>query len=235
MLEVSSLSVDYGGIAALHSVSLTAAPSELVSIIGSNGAGKTTLLRAISGLVRGSTGTITFEGRRIDGMTAPEIVRAGISHVPEGRELFPRMTVLDNLMVGAWLRKDRSAVRRDLDAVYRYFPVLGQKSRAFAASLSGGEQQMLAFGRALMNGPKLLLLDEPSIGLAPLVERSLMEIVARLAREENIGVVLVEQNAALALGMAARAYVMELGRIVLAGPATDLIDNDKVKKAYLGL
>ena len=235
MLELRDLHVEYGGIPALRNISLTAEQGELISIIGSNGAGKTTLLRAISGLVRPKSGAIFFNGQRIDGTSTSAIVHQGISHVPEGRELFPRMTIADNLLVGAWPRKSRSVVRRDLEAVYTYFPVLKQKSQVLASSLSGGEQQMLAFGRALMNGPKMLLLDEPSIGLAPLVEHDLMQIVARLAKEENIGVLLVEQNAALALSVANRAYVMELGSIVLEGGAIDLMNNDKVKAAYLGL
>jgi branched-chain amino acid transport system ATP-binding protein len=220
---------------ALREVSLVAGAGELISIIGSNGAGKTTLLRAVSGLVRPRSGEILFEGKRLEQLSTSAVVGAGISHVPEGRELFPRMTVADNLMVGAWLRKNGSTVRRELEAVYHYFPVLKQKSRTLASSLSGGEQQMLAFGRAMMSGPKMLLLDEPSIGLAPLIEHSLMEIVVRLVSDEKIGVLLVEQNAALALSAAKRAYVMELGRITLEGTAEDLMHDDKVKKAYLGL
>jgi branched-chain amino acid transport system ATP-binding protein len=159
----------------------------------------------------------------------------GLSQVPEGRELFPRLSVYDNLMVGAYLRRDKAAIRRDLERIYGYFPVLKQRERQLARNLSGGEQQMLAFGRALMSGPKMLLLDEPSMGLAPVIEQKLMETLQALARDEGVGVVLVEQNAALALSVAARGYVLEQGTLVLQGPAGELVNNDNVKAAYLGL
>jgi len=235
MLEVRNLSVKYDLISAITDLSIKAAERTITSIVGSNGAGKTTLLKAISGLIQPATGEIEFLGERIDAASTSDIVRMGISQVPEGRELFPRLSVYDNLMVGAYLRSDKKIVRRDLERIYHHFPILKERQRQVARNLSGGEQQMLAFGRALMSGPKMLLLDEPSIGLAPVVEQKIMETVTALTLEEGVGVVLVEQNAALALSFASYGYVLEQGSLVLEGPASDLVKNDNVRAAYLGL
>jgi branched-chain amino acid transport system ATP-binding protein len=235
MLETRGLTVKYDLISALSGVSIMADEGVITTVVGSNGAGKTTLLKTISGLIRASEGEIWFLGERIDKASPPEIVRMGISHVPEGRELFSRISVYDNLMVGAYLRRDKARIRRDIERIYQHFPVLKERHRQLARDLSGGEQQMLAFGRALMAGPKMLLLDEPSIGLAPVIEQKLMETVRALATEEGIGVVLVEQNAALALSVASRGYVLEQGNLVLSGPARDLVNNENVRAAYLGL
>ena len=234
-LETRGLTVKYDLVLALSNVSISAERGAITTVVGSNGAGKTTLLKTISGLIRAADGEIRFLGERIDAASPPDIVRMGLSQVPEGRELFPRLSVHDNLMVGAYLRSDKAAIRRDIERIYHHFPVLQQRERQLARNLSGGEQQMLAFGRALMSGPKMLLLDEPSMGLAPVVEQKLMETVQTLAAEEGVGVVLVEQNAALALSVASRGYVLEQGTLVLEGPARDLINNDNVKAAYLGL
>jgi branched-chain amino acid transport system ATP-binding protein len=235
MLEVRNLSVKYDLISAIADLSIKAAERTITSIVGSNGAGKTTLLKAISGLIQPAAGEIEFLGERIDAASTSDIVRMGISQVPEGRELFPRLSVYDNLMVGAYLRSDKKIVRRDLERIYHHFPILKERRRQVARNLSGGEQQMLAFGRALMSGPKMLLLDEPSIGLAPVVEQKIMETVTALTLEEGVGVVLVEQNAALALSFASYGYVLEQGSLVLEGPASDLVKNDNVRAAYLGL
>ncbi|MDD9992430.1 MAG: ABC transporter ATP-binding protein [Rhodospirillales bacterium] len=235
MLETSDLTVKYDLVSALSEVSLSAEERTITTIVGSNGAGKTTLLKTISGLIRPASGEIRFLGERIDAASPTDIVRMGISHVPEGRELFPRISVYDNLMVGAYLRKDRKAIRRDLDRIYQHFPILKDRRRQLARDLSGGEQQMLAFGRALMSDPKLLLLDEPSIGLAPVIEQRIMETLRVLTVDENVGVVLVEQNAALALSVASHGYVLEQGSLVLQGPANELIKDDNVRAAYLGL
>ncbi len=235
MLEVRNLSVKYDLISAIADLSIKAAERTITSIVGSNGAGKTTLLKAISGLIQPAAGEIEFLGERIDAASTSDIVRMGISQVPEGRELFPRLSVYDNLMVGAYLRSDKKIVRRDLERIYHHFPILKERQRQVARNLSGGEQQMLAFGRALMSGPKMLLLDEPSIGLAPVVEQKIMETVTALTLEEGVGVVLVEQNAALALSFASYGYVLEQGSLVLEGPASDLVKNDNVRAAYLGL
>ena len=235
MLETRDLTVKYDLISALSEVSISAEERTITTIVGSNGAGKTTLLKTISGLIRPESGEIRFLGERIDAASPTAIVRMGISHVPEGRELFPRISVYDNLMVGAYLRKDKKAIRRDLDRIYQHFPILKDRRRQLARDLSGGEQQMLAFGRALMSDPKLLLLDEPSIGLAPVVEQKIMETLRVLTVDENVGVVLVEQNAALALSVASHGYVLEQGSLVLQGPANELIKDDNVRAAYLGL
>ena len=235
MLETRDLTVNYDLISALSEVSISAAERTITTIVGSNGAGKTTLLKTISGLIRPASGEIRFLGDRIDTASPSAIVRMGISQVPEGRELFPRISVYDNLMVGAYLRKDKKAIRRDLEQIYQHFPILKDRRRQLARNLSGGEQQMLAFGRALMSDPKLLLLDEPSIGLAPVIEQKIMETISVLAMEHNVGVVLVEQNAALALSVASHGYVLEQGSLVLQGPANELIKDDNVRAAYLGL
>lgn len=235
MLEIKQLEVKYDLISALSDVSVSALANTITTIVGSNGAGKTTLLKTVSGLLRPAVGEISFLGDRIDKATPSAIVRMGISQVPEGRELFPRISVYDNLMVGAYLRSDKKVINRDLDRIYHHFPILKDRRRQLARNLSGGEQQMLAFGRALMSGPKMLLLDEPSIGLAPVVEQKIMETISALTQEENVGVVLVEQNAALALSVASYGYVLEQGSLALQGPAEDLMKDDSVRAAYLGL
>lgn len=235
MLETRDLTVKYDLISALSELSIAAEERTITTIVGSNGAGKTTLLKTISGLIRAESGEIRFLGERIDAASPSAIVRMGISHVPEGRELFPRISVYDNLMVGAYLRKNKKAIRRDLERIYQHFPILKDRRRQLARDLSGGEQQMLAFGRALMSDPKLLLLDEPSIGLAPVIEQKIMETLRVLTVDENVGVVLVEQNAALALSVASHGYVLEQGSLVLQGPANELIKDDNVRAAYLGL
>lgn len=235
MLEVEGIEVRYGAKVAVADVSLRAGGGQITTVIGSNGAGKTTLLKAISGLLPTSAGTIRFAGEPINGKDPSSVLKRGIAQVPEGRELFPRMTVYDNLMVGAFTRRDGVAVRGALERIMHYFPVLKEKLAVFARNLSGGEQQMLAFGRAIMAGPKMLLLDEPSIGLAPLVEQRLIRSVEQLAREEGLGVLLIEQNAALALEVSSYGYVLDLGRVVLEGPASDLRRDEKVRSAYLGI
>ena len=235
MLEIRNLTVKYDLISAITDLSIIAAERTITTIVGSNGAGKTTLLKTISGLIHPAEGEIRFLGERIDSGSPPEVVRMGISHVPEGRELFPRLSVYDNMMVGAYLRKDKQAVRRDLERIYQHFPILKDRQRQMARNLSGGEQQMLAFGRALMSGPKMLLLDEPSIGLAPVVEQKIMQTLKALTIDEGVGVILVEQNAALALSVASYGYVLEQGSLVLQGPAKELTKDDNVRAAYLGL
>jgi branched-chain amino acid transport system ATP-binding protein len=235
MLEVDQVTVAYGQRVAVRSLSIDAASGRITTIIGSNGAGKTTLLKAISGLLPISGGAVRFLGETISGLSCPEVFRRGLAHVPEGRELFPRMTVYDNLMMGAHVRSDRKRIADDLEKTFHYFPVLKQKTRLLSRDLSGGEQQMLAFGRALMSHPKMLLLDEPSIGLAPLIEQRLMATVQQLVRDEGIGVLLVEQNAMLALRVSEIGYVVDLGALALSGRAGDLMRNPEVRRVYLGV
>ena len=233
MLSLKELHVAYGPRLALQGVSLEVAEGSVVAILGANGAGKSTTLRAISGLVRPQQGTIEFEGRRIDGMAPERIVEMGISQVPEARQLFSELTVMENLRLGAYTRRDGAGVRRDLDQVLARFPILGERLKQAAGSLSGGEQQMLAIGRALMARPRLLLLDEPSLGLAPLVTRGIFDII-RTIHEEGVTVLVVEQNARLALGIAQSGYVLETGRVVLADTANQLRGNEDVRRSYLG-
>lgn len=233
MLEVDNLQVNYGQAQALKGISLAVDEGEVIALIGANGAGKTTLLRTISGLKTAAAGQIHFKQKRIDGHPVHQIVRMGIAHIPEGRIVFGPMTVLDNLKMGAYLRRNAREVSRDFDRVYELFPILKERSGQLAESLSGGEQQMLAVGRALMASPRLLLMDEPSMGLSP----KMIETVAGIVREihqTGIGILLVEQNAMMALAMAKRAYVLEVGDIVLHGPAKEVARNPLVKKAYLG-
>jgi len=220
MLTLERLSARYGRIAALDSVSLTVGAAEFVCLIGANGAGKTTTLKTISGLVRAAAGRIVFDGQEIQ-------------HCPEGRRVFPHMTVEENLQMGAYVRTDTAAVTADRDRVFGHFPILAERRRQAAGTLSGGEQQMLAIGRCLMARPRLILFDEPSLGLAPTVTETVFQIIAGIQREGTT-VLMVEQNAYMALQLASRAYVMETGRITLEGPARDLMQNDHVKKAYLG-
>ncbi len=233
MLELAEIEVSYGNILALKGVSLTVAEGELVTLIGSNGAGKSTTLKTISGLLRPRAGTIRYRGQALDHLSPHRIVALGISQCPEGRRLFGRLTVAENLRLGAVHRRDRDGVRQDVERVYGLLPVLRERNRQTAATLSGGEQQMLAIGRALMSRPRLLLLDEPSLGLAPLLVGAIFDTIRQLKREGTT-ILLVEQNARLALEVADRAYVMETGRIMLAGPAAELKHDPQVEHTYLG-
>ena len=234
MLGIKNIVVHYGGVEALKGISFDAEEGSITTLIGANGAGKSTCLRAISGLVPLTSGEIWFEGKRIDKITPEGIVKLGIAHVPEGRRLFPWMSVFDNLMAGAYLRKDKAGIERDLERTYKYFPILSQRRRQQARSLSGGGQQMLAFGRALLSNPKLFLFDEPSLGLAPMLVMQIADHIRQLA-DEGYTIILVEQNASVALRLAKKAYVLELGRVALEGDAIQLQDNEHVKKAYLGV
>jgi len=233
MLQVAGLSAGYGPIKALDGVSLEVAAGELVAIIGANGAGKTTLLMAISGIVPTRGGQVRFEGRPITGLAPHEIVRLGVGHSPEGRRIFPRLSVRENLELGGFTRTDRAAMRRDIEEACGLFPVLGDRMHQLGGTLSGGEQQMLALARALVGRPKLLLLDEPSLGLAPLIVAKIFEVIAGLSAR-GISVVLVEQNARAALKLASRGYVLETGRVTLAGSGRDLAGDRRVRDAYLG-
>ncbi len=233
LLRLEGLHATYGPIAALRGLDLAVGDGELVCLIGANGAGKSSTLRAISGLLRPAAGRIVFDGRDIQGREPAAILEAGIAHCPEGRRVFPYLTVHENLAMGAYVRRDRRAVAEDLERVCAHFPILAERRRQMAGTLSGGEQQMLAIGRALMARPRLILFDEPSLGLAPTVVETTFRIIADI-RSRGTTVLMVEQNAYLALRMADRAYVMETGRIVLAGRARDLLDDDHVRRAYLG-
>ena len=233
MLALEGVTARYGRITALSDVSLAVAAAEFVCLIGANGAGKTTTLKAISGLVPAVGGRIRFEGHDIQGLPPQEILRRGIAHCPEGRRVFPYMTVDENLAMGAYVRTDVAAVTSDLDRVFTHFPILAERRRQAAGTLSGGEQQMLAIGRALMARPRLILFDEPALCLAPTIVETTFRIIADIHRQGTT-VLMVEQNAYMALALASRAYVMETGRIVLEGPAQALAANEHVKKAYLG-
>ncbi len=232
MLEVRGLQVSYGGILALKGIDLDVGDGEVVSLIGANGAGKTTTLRALSALVPPGAGTIALRGRRIDRLPAYEIVRLGVSHVPEGRGVFPRLTVQENLEMGAYARRD-GGVQADLRRVLELMPRLGERRTQLAGTLSGGEQQMLAIGRAIMSRPALLLLDEPSMGLAPLMVSRIFDIIGAVARE-GVTILLVEQNARLALQFSGRAYVLDSGLIAFSGRSVDLLEDPRVRAAYLG-
>ncbi|MDI3256255.1 MAG: ABC transporter ATP-binding protein [Kyrpidia sp.] len=233
MLNVRDLNVYYGVIHALKNISLTVGPGEIVTLIGANGAGKTTLLRTISGLITPRSGDVQFEGRSVIKTPAKEIVRLGISQVPEGRRVFATMSVEENLEMGAYLRKDKAGVQKDLEMVYSRFPRLQERRKQLAGTLSGGEQQMLAIGRALMARPRLLLLDEPSMGLAPILVQEIFQIIGEINRAGTT-ILLVEQNAHMALSVANRAYVLETGQIKLSGSSAELAQSEEVKKAYLG-
>ena len=233
MLRLEDVHAGYGPITALRGLHLSVAPGELVCLIGANGAGKSSTLRAISGLLAPSQGRIVFDGREIQGEAPAGILKSGIAHCPEGRRVFPHMTVEENLAMGAYVRTDRSAIAADMAEVGRHFPILLERRRQMAGTLSGGEQQMLAIARALMARPRLILFDEPSLGLAPTIVEMTFSIIADI-RRRGTTVLMVEQNAYAALGMADRAYVMETGRIVLEGRARDLLDDDHVRRAYLG-
>lgn len=233
MLKVNNIDVFYGNIHALKDVSIEVKESEIVTLIGANGAGKSTLLKTLSGLLKPKSGTISYLSQQINGKQAQAIVKGGISHVPEGRRVFSNMTVEENLELGAYLRKDRDGIKKDIANVYDLFPILGERRKQQSGTLSGGEQQMLAMGRALMAKPKLLLLDEPSMGLAPLIVKQIFEII-QMVNQQGTTVLLVEQNANMALSIADRAYVIETGKIVLSGTAKELQESEQVKAAYLG-
>ena len=233
MLEVANLSTAYGRIEAVKGISLTVPPGQIVALLGANGAGKTTTLKSIAGLLTPRSGTIHLEGQPLIGLSTAKVVRKGVSLVPQERELFPEMSVIDNLMLGAFTRKASPAVQADLDRVLQLFPVLGERRRQAAGTLSGGERQMLAIGRALMARPKLLLLDEPSLGVAPLIVREIFAAVGRINRE-GTAILLVEQKVTLALALAHYAYVLEVGRVALEGPAKELAARGGIRKLYLG-
>lgn len=233
LLEVKDLWVHYEKAEALRGISIEVGERMLVTLIGANGAGKTTIARTISGLKALTSGEIWFQGKRIDKSGPHDIVRGGIAHVPEGRRLFPTMSVLDNLMLGAYSRKDKAEILKDREAIYEHFPVLKQRKNQTAGSLSGGEQQMVTMARALMSRPKLLLMDEPSLGLSPLMVIVIAQIIKDII-QRGVSIILVEQNARLALKLADRAYVVERGTIALEGDANEIANDDRVKKAYLG-
>ena len=233
MLEIKDINVYYGAIHAIKGISLTVNKGEIVTLIGANGAGKSTTLRTISGVLKPKTGSIEFLGNSIVAMPAHQIVKEGISQVPEGRRIFAEMTVVENLELGAFIRTDKEAVEEDMQMVFRRFPRLEERREQLAGTLSGGEQQMLAMGRALMSRPKLLLLDEPSMGLAPLLIKEIFSIIEDI-NQTGTTVLLVEQNANMALSIANRAYVLETGRITLSGDAKELAASEEVRKAYLG-
>ena len=233
LLAVHQLSVAYGGIQAVRELSLEVAPGEMVCLIGANGAGKTTTLKALSGLIAPHAGSVHFDGQSITRLPAHEVARRGLALVPEGRGVFPRMSVFENLMMGAYARNDRAAIASDLDQVYALLPRLIERRAQLAGLLSGGEQQMLALGRAMMARPRLLLLDEPSMGLAPLMVQAVFDIIRRIAAD-GVAVLLIEQNAHLALKTCARGYVLENGVVTLSGPAAELASDPAVRQAYLG-
>ncbi len=233
LLELEGVRAGYGPTQVLHGVSLTMAEGEIVSLLGANGAGKTTTLRAICGGVRWE-GAIKLSGRSLRRMSTEDIVRGGVAHVPEGRGILTDLTVEENLRLGEHLRRDRSQVRKDYDRVFEYFPVLRERRNLSASTLSGGEQQMLALARALLMRPRLMLLDEPSLGLAPLIVRSIFDIIRDINRTDRVGVLLVEQNARLALDLSTHAYVLEVGRVAVTGLSAELKGNDSVRRSYLG-
>ena len=234
MLEVKNLTVNYGAIAALHGVSLTVKQGDIVTLIGGNGAGKTTTLKAISGLLRTQTGEVIYQGRNIANLPPHQIVKLGISHVPEGRMIFANLTVLENLRAGAYLQFDKETIQREMDYVFSIFPRLQERVRQVAGTLSGGEQQMLSIGRALMSKPKFLMLDEPSLGIAPLLVKTIFQKIVEINRQQNITILLVEQNANLALEVSRYGYVLETGRITLRDQSAALRQNPQVRSAYLG-
>lgn len=233
MLKVENLNVAYGSIHALHDISLTVNDGEVVSLIGANGAGKTTTLHTITGLKSAMSGTIEYDGTDLRKIEPSHIIKIGMAHVPEGRHVFTRMSVQENLEMGAFIMNDKAEIKKNMDMVYEYFPRLKERKKQLAGTLSGGEQQMLAMGRALMSNPKIVLMDEPSMGLSPLLVKEIFHIIKTL-HDNGITVLLVEQNAKMALAVSDRAYVLETGTISMSGKASDLLRDDKVKKAYLG-
>jgi len=234
MLELEAVDTYYGSVQALHEVTMTIEEGEIVTLIGSNGAGKTTTLRTISGLNRPARGKIRLRGQVISGLTPDRVVMLGIGHAPEGRRVFSRMSVRDNLFLGAYIRKDGPAIRSDEERVFRFFPRLKERRDQIAGTLSGGEQQMLAIGRALMSQPKVLLLDEPSLGLAPILVDTIFEVIREI-NKEGTTILLIEQNASKALQVANRGYVLETGQIVKEGSAKELLESPDVQRAYLGI
>jgi branched-chain amino acid transport system ATP-binding protein len=234
MLEIRNLQVSYGAINALHGISLQVKDGDIVTLIGANGAGKTTTLKTISGLLEARAGEILYQGRNIANLKPHQIVKLGISHVPEGRMIFANLTVQENLMMGAYLQKDKGAIRKELDFVFGMFPRLKERQTQVAGTLSGGEQQMLAIGRALMSQPRFLMMDEPSLGIAPLLVKTIFEKIVEINRERRIAILLVEQNANLALEISNYGYVLETGRIILQDNSAALRQNPQVKSAYLG-
>ncbi len=235
MLKLQKVQTFYGNIQALKDVTIEISEGEIVTLIGANGAGKTTTLMAVCGIVQPRSGEILFMGKPITGMEPDKIVSLGICQVPEGRRIFPYLSVAENLDMGAFLRKDKAEIKRDMEYVFDLFPILAERRHQAGGTLSGGEQQMLAISRALMTRPRLLLLDEPSLGLAPLIVKRIFEIISKINAENNTTIFLVEQNANLALKVAARGYVMENGRITLTDSSKNLLANEAVRKAYLGL
>lgn len=233
MLTIDNINVYYGAIHAIKGISVEVQQGEIVTLIGANGAGKSTTLRTISGLLRPKSGTITFEGKNLATVAAQDIVKLGLSQVPEGRRVFANMSVLENLELGAYTRSDKGGISADLDKIFTRFPRLLERKTQLAGTLSGGEQQMLAMGRALMSRPRLLLLDEPSMGLAPLLVKEIFSIIKEI-NETGTTILLVEQNAHMALSIAHKAYVLETGRITLSGPAAELAQSEEIRKAYLG-
>jgi branched-chain amino acid transport system ATP-binding protein len=234
LLRVLNIESYYGPIMAIRGVSLEVAKGSIVTVLGANGAGKTTILKTISGVLDPQKGTVEFDGRQIQRVDPDKIVRLGLSHVPEGREVFPFLSVRDNLMMGAYLRRDRAAMLEDLERVYEYFPRLKERQAQPAGQLSGGEQQMLAISRALMNRPKLLLLDEPSLGLSPILVKEIFAIIRRINQETGAAILLVEQNARMALETADYGYVLEVGRVVMSDPCEKLMKSKDIQEFYLG-
>lgn len=233
MLRIENVNVSYGSIHALHDISLTVNDGEVVSLIGANGAGKTTTLHTITGLKGATDGVIEYDGKDLRRMDPSHIIRIGMAHVPEGRHVFTQMSVQENLEMGSYIMKDKSQIKKNMDMVYEYFPRLLERKKQLAGTLSGGEQQMLATGRALMSNPRIVLMDEPSMGLSPLLVKEIFHIIKTL-HQNGITVLLVEQNAKMALAVSDRAYVLETGRISMSGKASELLANDNIKKAYLG-
>ena len=233
LLEVEDLRVAYGKIEAVKGISFSVEAGQVVTLIGTNGAGKTTTLRTLSGLLKPLSGKIFFDGQPLNGIPAHKIVSMGLAHSPEGRRIFPRLTIAENLQLGAFLRKDTADVAKDMQKAYDLFPILGERRNQASGTLSGGEQQMLAMGRALMSRPKLLMLDEPSMGLSPIMMQKIMETITEL-KSQGTTILLVEQNAQAALSLADRGHVMEIGRIVLSGSGQELLHDESVRKAYLG-
>ena len=234
MLKLTDVVAQYGPIRALQGISIDVPAGQVVTILGANGAGKSTTLRTISGLLRPTAGAIEFDGKRIDGRAPESIVELGISHAPEGRQIFTQLTVLENLRLGSYARRDKKAVKEDLEEVFSYFPRLRERTKQVAGTLSGGEQQMLAIGRALMARPRLLLLDEPSLGLAPLLVRDIFRIIAQINRDHGTTILLVEQDAITALSIAHYGYVLETGRVVVANQAEALRNDEALRRSYLG-
>jgi branched-chain amino acid transport system ATP-binding protein len=235
LLSVANIETYYGPIVAIRGISFTVSEGNIVTILGANGAGKTTILKTVSGVMDPQKGTVTFAGQQIERMDPDRIMRLGLSHVPEGREVFPFLTVKDNLRMGAYTRRDTDKIAQDLEMVYGYFPVLKERADQRAGQLSGGEQQMLSIGRALMSRPKMMLLDEPSLGLSPRLVKDIFAIILRINRERGVSILLVEQNANMALRTADYGYVLETGRVVMEGNCARLLDKDDIKEFYLGM